>query len=271
MAGIFMTIGLKMNNHAIDYQLKQYACQINAVVPLSDNTYQIDLLAEADASLSYHAGQHLQLELSLEQGAEIQSLSYTIANSRKPDKPKLLQLIIHNSSDFSGKIIKTLDSLCERNECAKVTLPLGKAYLQTALDQPHVLIAAGSGIAKIKCIVEEIISRNPDADVTIYWSNRRVNDFYLLDFFRGIENAYSNIKFTPVLESELSGWSGRSGYIYQVVTEDFDSLQNSQMYLCGSPAMVYGTIDQLKPLGLKEENCYSDVFEYAPRLQESVL
>lgn len=258
-----------MNNHVIGYPLKQYACQVSAIAPLSENTYQVDLLAPDDASLSYHAGQHLQLELNPEQEAGMQSLSYTIANACKPDSPQRLQLIIHKNSEFSGKIIKTLASLHHSKKSARVTLPLGKAYLQTRLDQPHVLVAAGSGIAKIKCIIEEIVNRKPDADVTIYWSNRSVNDFYLLDFFQRLKSRYKTITFIPVLESESAGWVGRSGYLYEVIQQDFASLEHTKMYLCGSPAMVYGTMDQLKNRGLKEQNCYSDVFEYAPRLPQS--
>ncbi len=58
---------------------------------------------------------------------------------------------------------------------------------------------------------------------------------------------------------------GSSGFIYQVIEKDFEDLNDTQTYLCGSPQMVYGTIDKLKTIGLKIENCYSDVFEYAPR------
>lgn len=264
-----MILGLKMNNEVTGYVIKQYSCQISAIAPLSANTYQINLMAPDDACLSYYAGQHLQLELSLENDGSKQSLSYTIANNCRAENSRLLQLVIHNSSEFSGKIINKLAAMSASNASADVTLPMGKAFLQTRLDLPHVLVAAGSGISKIKCIVEEIAERNPGAEVAIYWSNKNADDFYFLDFFQGIENACRNIKFVPVLESKSSGWSGRSGYIYEVVKEDFDSLEHTRMYLCGSPAMVYGTIDQLKVRGLKEQNCYSDVFEYAPRLKAS--
>src|SRR5690606_18542187 len=100
-----------MNNHVMGYPLKQYACQVTAIAPLSENTYQIDLLSPDDASLKYHADQHLQLELNSEQEAGMQSLSYTIANACKPDSPQRLQLIIHKNSEFSRQIIKTLTSL----------------------------------------------------------------------------------------------------------------------------------------------------------------
>ena len=141
---------------------------------------------------------------------------------------------------------------------------MGQAYLQTDLSLTHVLIAAGSGISQVKCLIEDILRQQPDADVEVYWSNRRVDDFFLFDEFQGWLGHNKNLNFTPILESADSEWPGRSGYIYEVIKEDFEDLDGAQVYLCGSPKMVYGTIDKLKAIGLKEGDCYSDVFEYAP-------
>ena len=37
---------------------------------------------------------------------------------------------------------------------------MGKAYLQTDVNLPHLLVAAGSGIAKIKTLTEAILGRS---------------------------------------------------------------------------------------------------------------
>lgn len=51
-------------------------------------------------------------------------------------------------------------------------------------------------------------------------------------------------------ESAATAWSGRSGYLYQVIEEDFEDLNGTQIHLCGSPKMGDGTIDILKSIGL---------------------
>ncbi|WP_428239603.1 NAD(P)H-flavin reductase [Gynuella sp.] len=248
-----------------------YACQVMDVLPLSANTVQVDLQAPTGTTLKYHAGQYLQLELDLNRDGQSQSLFYSIANSFNPLRPCRLQIFIQNSSELTDKILKHLSDLSTKNEPAKVTLPMGRAFLQTNLDLTHFLIAAGSGISKIKCIAEEILKRQPNADVKIYWSNKNKDDFYLLDDFQGWVDEHKHLAFTPILASMASGWSGRSGYIYEVIEKDFENLEGAEFYLCGSPQMVYGTIDKLKDSGLKTENCYSDVFEYAPRDQKMAI
>lgn len=247
------------------------ACQVMEVTPLTKASFQVELQAPAGKALTYHAGQYLQLELDVNSDGQHQALFYSIANGFNPEHPRRLQLFIQNSSELADKIIKRLSELSEHRAQVKVTLPMGRAFLQTDLGLTHLLIAAGSGISKIKCITEEILRQQPDADVNIYWSNKNVDDFYLLDEFEGWVDQNRNLNFTPILESAEADWTGRSGYIYEVINEDFEDLDDAQVYLCGSPKMVYGTIDKLKTSGLKEEDCYSDVFEYAPRDQRIAI
>ena len=242
-----------------------YACHVIAVTSLSANTFQVELQSPDGVILDYHAGQHLQLDLDINSNGKSQSLFYSIANGFDPEQPRRLQLFIQNNSERSDGILKHLTQISANNTPTQVTLPMGHAYLQTDLSLPHIFIAAGSGIAKIRCLTEDILRRQPNADVTVYWSNKKADDFYLLDEFRGWVEESNHVNFTPLLESANEDWQGRSGYLYELIEQDFNNLNHIQMYLCGSPQMVYGTIDKLQTIGLKEDNCYSDAFEYAPR------
>lgn len=242
-----------------------YPCQVVAIQPLSADTFAVELHSKANTALAYHAGQYLQLELDINSDGRRQPLFYSIANRLDASQPQRLQLFIQSAGESSAKVIKHLAAINEQKASIDVTLPMGSAFLQTDLQAAHILIAAGSGISKIKSITEEILARKPDAQVSVYWSNKQVGDFYLLEQFQNWAQQHQNLRFTPILETENDHWQGRTGYIYQVIQQDFECLHDIQCYLCGSPRMVYGTIDTLKPFGLAEENCYSDVFEYAPR------
>lgn len=262
-------MGLYMNKSvtAIDTRGSPvtHSCQVMGVTPLSANTFQVELQSPKGTILNYQAGQYLQLDIDITSNGKLHSPFYSIANGFDPKRPCRLQLFIQNNSKLSKAILKRLDLLSRNNAEVKVTLPMGKAYLQTDLNLTHVLIAAGSGISKIKCLTEEILRQQPHANVNIYWSNKNIDDFYLLDELQDWGNKNDKFNFIPILESANDGWQGRSGYLYELIKKDFANLDNAKIYLCGSPQMVYGTIDKLKATGLKEDNCYSDVFEYAPR------
>ncbi|WP_370980996.1 hypothetical protein [Agaribacterium sp. ZY112] len=248
------------------YTRVTHTCRVVDVMPLNTATVKVEL--QSSLALHYHAGQYLALELDVNGDGKTHSLFYSITNAFNPEQPQRLELFIQNSSEFSEKIITRLLELSQVNAEVTVNLPMGQAYLQTGLDATHVLIAAGSGISKIKCIAEEILKQKPDADISIYWSNKNIGDFYLLELFQAWRSQHDKLRFTPILETDEVAWLGRSGYIYKVIDDDFEQLEATKLYLCGSPQMVYGTIDKLKHLGLQEANCYSDAFEFAPRDQQ---
>ena len=246
-------------------KIKTHACEIANITPLSANTFQIDLKSITNEGLEYQAGHYLKLELDVNKDGKPLSLSYSIADDFTPETPNSLQLFIQNTSDFVDKVLKTLSEKHTHKEHVNIELPFGNSHLQTDLNQPHLLVAAGSGIAKIKALTEAILKQKPETNLTLYWSNRKIEDFYLLDTFETLAEKHKNLTFTPILEAENTNWSGRTGYIFEIIQEDFANLENTKAYLCGSPNMVYGTIDKLEAIGLKEKNCCSDVFEYAPR------
>ena len=247
------------------YETQNTDCEVRNITPLSTNTFQVMLKVLNNKVVSYHAGQYIQLELDVLGTGQKQVLSYSIANRAKNNEAQEIQLFIQNVGEFSQKVLKRLTELRDSRNTVKVLFPKGKAFLQTDLTLKHLLIAAGSGIAKIKCIAEEALSRNPLADIALYWSNKKLEDFYLLHELQSLSKTHPNFRFTSILESEHADWTGRTGYIYRVIEEDLQSLEGIQTYLCGSPLMVYGTLDQLRSCGLTEQQCYSDVFEYAPR------
>lgn len=251
-----------MNKAITEQRVSTHTCTVSSVKPLNQRTFEVELQSLEGVPLSHRAGQYLQFELDVNNDGKCHSLSYTIASRFNPKQPSCLQLIIQKTSEFSVNVVECLIELSKNHGSVDITLAMGKAFLQTDLDLPHVFVAAGSGISKIKCITEEVLQQKPDANINIYWSNRNIDDFFLLSQFHDWTVKFKNFKFTPILEKSISNWTGRSGLIYQVIQEDHLELNEAQTYLCGSPQMVYGTIDML---GLAEENCYSDVFEFAPR------
>ena len=247
-----------------------HRCQVIRVTPLSESTFEVELRA-TDRVLRYQAGHYLQLEIDVHGDGQRHSLSYSIANSFDPSAPERLQLFVQTDSTFARLVLARLRKLSAKAIDLTVRLPMGRAFLQTDLELPHLFVAAGSGISKIKCLGEEILRQATNPKVSIYWSNRNPNEFYLLEQFQNWASRHTNLVFTPIIESINSSWSGRAGYLYEVIRQDSADLSDTRAYLCGSPRMVYGTIDRLQALGLQERHCYSDVFEYAPRDQTRTI
>jgi CDP-4-dehydro-6-deoxyglucose reductase len=252
-------------NHKAEMTL---ACQIPSVSLMADNIYRVELMAPAGKSFDYWPGQYLLLHVEDENG-ELQQLPYSIACAPAEitgKDPRRIELHIAANSAVAETVIRYL----ENTVVVRVTLPQGdcllnRPFLEEHEGQPLIMVAAGSGFSQIKALIEGALAINPEQEIHLYWSNRAAISFYLSELPQQWAHDYNNFHYHPIIEQHADDWNGRAGWIYQVIHEDFDNLSQVQMFACGSPNMVYGTLDQLEKLGLTQANMHSDVFAYAPR------
>tara|TARA_Y100001001_G_scaffold163736_1_gene193614 strand:+ start:1034 stop:2074 length:1041 start_codon:yes stop_codon:yes gene_type:complete len=242
------------------------ACQISAVEALPGNVYRVELLAPAGKKADFWPGQYLLLNVQTKDGEK--KLPYSIASAPGTltgDDARRIELHIAAGSETSDQVIAFLKSA----STVGITLPFGDCLVHPdfldANKEPLLLVAAGTGFSQIKSLVEGILAVEPERELHIYWSNREADGFYLADLPIEWARQYSNLRYHPIIETQSEGWEGRAGWIYQVIHEDFTDLSHVRMFACGSPNMVYGTLDQLEPLGLTIDQMHSDVFAYAPR------
>jgi CDP-4-dehydro-6-deoxyglucose reductase len=243
------------------------ACQVKAVDVLADDVYRITLLAPAGKQPDYWAGQYLMLNLG--EGKQEEQIPYSIANAPGAltgRDPREIELHIAANSDKAREVIQFL----QQAVIVKATLPAGDCvitptFLKNTFGQPLLMVAAGSGFSQIKALIEAVQALEPEREIHLYWSNRAAVGFYLPELPTTWAQANSHFHYHPIIQKHADDWNGRAGWIYEVIHEDFDDLSKVHTFACGSPNMVFGTLDQLEPLGLNESNMRSDVFAYAKR------
>lgn len=255
--------------HAPDYkETRTYACQIDSMQQVGERMWHVELLLPAGKTADFWAGQHLMLEILLPDG-HLEQVPFSIAAapaSIMGGDARKIELYIASATEKAQCIICFL----REAHLVHVTLPIGDCFLnQRFLDnhvgEPLIMIAAGSGFSQVKCLTEAALKLNPRQEVHLYWSNKEATEFYLAELVEQWQQQYPNFRYHLILEDGPEHWHGRRGWIYQVLSEDFASLAHTQVFACGSPNMVYGTLDKLAHLGLSQENMHSDMFTYAPR------
>ena len=252
-----------------DYKAQQtFTFQVQAVTALNHEVYRVGLLAPAGKTADFWPGQYLMLHLRQPDG-EIRQVPYSIASAPGEltgGDRRYLELHIAVNGDTARAVITQL----QNDPLVQLTLPAGDCFISPTFLRQHpqqalVMIASGTGFAQIKSLTEAVLALEPQREIHLYWSNRSSDGFYMPDLPLNWAHQYSNLHYHPILEQHSEGWNGRAGWIYQVVGHDFTDLSNTRVFACGSPNMVYGTLDQLQTLGLTEANMHSDVFAYAPR------
>ena len=223
---------------------------------LSDDVYRIILESAENTVPEYHAGQYLLIHLSDEQ---ISAFSIASAPTRQQTN---LELHIQKLSDKDNSIA-LFDQLQQGQ--IKASVAHGLCHLGHVPDKPLTFVAAGTGFAQMKSMVEHCQNIGHNKKVSLYWGARSPDDFYLANL--PVQWAANGVNYHPVASeaSEEDEWNGRHGFLFEALIADKDQLINSEIYISGSPTMVYSTVDALLENGFEEKNIHSDVFEYAPR------
>ncbi len=236
-------------------------CLVTHCVPVNSSVYRIFLQPGENKGFSFKAGQYLNI-----QQPDGRSNPFSIAST--PDQIDRLELHIDHH-DSTAPIIKLLQD----EGSVKVELPLGDCHLPTPLEfkpgAPIILVAASTGYAQMQSILLKLLNNGVKNPIHLYWGAKHATGFYMMDQLEALLQQHDNFHFTPTVSdaTDECQWQGREGFLHQVIIDDFKDLQAAEVYISGSPLMVYATLDVLVSHGLPEQQAYSDVFHYAPRQQ----
>ncbi len=237
--------------------MKTITCPIDSIDYYNHDTRRIFLSVPDGESVSFNAGQYLQMILPNKK------CPFSIASSPLLEGKFELHVKPTPDSDDSAAVEALLDTAKE----IKIEVPLGNCFVTEAPQNTLILIAASTGITQMKSIIEYLEPGGFKQPVHLYWGVLSDKDLYLSELCESWEKSYENFSFTPVVsEPDTSpDWRGKTGLVLEAVLDDFDSLEDVTVVVSGGPAMVYATLDAFVERGMPEENMSSDIFSYAPR------
>ncbi len=242
--------------------LKTLACQVESVESMNHDVYRVVLRPPAGKRVEFHAGQYLSV---LMDGREPSYFSIASAPTL-PSEPSNRAIELHIQAAEGWESASAVIDFIKKHPVLKVQLPFGKACLDAIPEQPLLLVAAGTGFAQMKSIVEHALAVNPDQKIALYWGGQQADDLYLLQLPQSWQADYPNVAFRAVSgDTEDNEWPGHHEQLYNAVLQDGHDLSVCQIFASGSPGMVYATMDAFLAQGMPAENFHSDVLEYAPR------
>lgn len=232
------------------FRLKEVIAKVEKVKLLNANVYEINLHVDA---VTFIAGQYLMIQLPTGE-----SVPYSIG-SAPYELPKItLYILVTDENSLANQVVQHL----QNNGQVTIKMPGGDCHSESPTFADHskelVLIAGGTGFAQMKSMYEDFIKREPSKKISFYWGVRTPADLFLQEW------AQDKVNVHIVVNEASDSWQGATGWLYEKIIVDHN-LENTVACLSGSPAMVYGTLDQLEEAGLDKKASCSDVFAYAPR------
>lgn len=200
-------------------------------------------------ALSYQAGQYLEI---LYPTGEFQPFS--IANA--PQHDNRIELHIRHLPNDPA----TLDFLhyLQNKQQATIRGPFGSC-VYTKLPKPIIFLAAGTGFAQAKAIIEKTCAINSTTFLHLYWGVKTTADFYLTDALMTWQEKLPHFCYTLVLSQADKHWTGELGYVHEKAVRDYPALSHYQVYASGPLPMVLASLKLMETHGLNRRYFYSDM------------
>ncbi len=239
---------------AKDIIIKTLPCRVARMEKLAADVMRLFLKLPQNERLQYLAGQYIDILLK-----DGRRRSYSLANA--PGQDELLEIHVRHVPGglFSGHVFNAM----QERALLRFEGPLGTFFLRDDSDKPVILMAAGTGFAPMKAIVEQALAGHGRRPLHLYWGARTRADLYLHDLACTWAATHEPIQYTPVLSRPPTGWTGRTGYVQEAVVADFPDLAGREVYASGPPKMITAAKQLLVDHGLPPEAFYYDAFEYA--------
>ncbi len=244
----------------------QRQVRVERLFNISGDIYQVILTAADNTPMQWYAGQYLEVVMPTGYPC-----AYSIASAATDGFSLELHIQCFPGHERAQQVIEHLQQALQQGSEITINIAKGDCYISTCPLQPVVLLAAGTGFAQMKAIIEETFQNGCQQPVHLYWGARTPAGFYMpsLPVYWASEKG---VHYHPVVSeydtSTASDWEGRHGLLYKAVLEDIDQLMDAQFYISGSPEMVYATFDAFVAAGIAETQIHSDVFAYCPRPQK---
>ena len=241
--------------------LKEVACQVESIELNQAHVYQIQLSLPAGKSPDFFPGQYLSINLPTRKDPAYFSIA---------SRPGLRSVELHIQADphleSALEIVQYLQTQQEQSSCVSISLPFGEACLHKEPSKDLILMAAGTGFAQMKSMIEHLQSIDYKHSISLYWAVRKDEDMYLKSMAEAWEQQFSNFHFNPVI-ADIEDRQGVDHHdqMSDAVLKDHLDLANSLVFVSGSPKLVFSAMDALTESGLPEPQFYSDVLAYAKR------
>jgi CDP-4-dehydro-6-deoxyglucose reductase len=229
-------------------KLLQY--HTSSINQLTENHVQL-WIEPIDKKLLYQAGQYLKIRYP-----NGEFFPFSMANAPTADHRIELHIRLANDTNTLQfiKNVKTTGQIT-------ITGPFGHSYFQKNNPLPIILLAAGTGFAPAKAIVEEIIRENAGRKIHLYWGVRELKDFYLASLPEIWKKDYRQFFYTAVISRPNIPLppNVKTGQIIDLVTSDYPDLSDHQVFIFGPEQMVAMALKQFIRHGLTRDQIRSDM------------
>ncbi|MDR0274524.1 MAG: CDP-6-deoxy-delta-3,4-glucoseen reductase [Burkholderiaceae bacterium] len=241
------------------FPVKKMPARVARLERLVPDVMRVLLQLPAGEVMRYHAGQYIEIVLpgGARRGYSMAGAPHTLLAGGAPVVD--LHIRYMPGGKFTGHVFGGM----KEKEILRIEGPYGSFRLQEDSPKPIVLLAAGTGFAPIKAIIEHLQFLGSARPAALYWGGRRPADLYMDAWVKAKLGEMPHLSYVPVISDALpeDGWRGRTGFVHLAVLQDLPDLSGHQVYACGAPVVIDSARrDYVQQAGLPPQEFYADAF-----------
>ncbi|MGH3243435.1 MAG: globin domain-containing protein [Spirillospora sp.] len=251
------------------------------VVAVERRRFDIGVLRiQPDRPIPYQPGQSVAVEVP----SRLRHWRYySMANAPRPDHTVDFHIRLVDGGPVSSVLVRGT----ETGDRVRMGAPVGTLTLDETSGRDVLLIAGSTGLAPLKAILEQISRRGAAPRVHLFFGARTRDGLYDLEHLTKLAGEFPWLTvvpavsdengghgFSPVLQSGSQSWfeSGTAGGEGDVEHGNLSDVvarrgpwTDHDAYVCGPPAMVGHTVEQLSMLGVPRDRIRLETFADAQR------
>jgi CDP-4-dehydro-6-deoxyglucose reductase len=233
-------------------QPQRHSALITDVTPYCHDVMHLSLVLPEAEAFAYRPGQHMNV--FLDDGTHRSFSMASVPNSNQVD--------FHVRRIPGGRFTEGHLAQLQPGDMLDVEIPLGTFRYHEEDYRQLVMVATGTGLSPIKCILESLMDDPDCPPVSLYWGARTEADLYLHDEIREWGSRLYEFNYVPVLSRAGASWQGRRGHVQQAVLQDIADLSEHSLYLCGSPTMISDAKKAFLEKNASVDHIYVDGFNF---------
>jgi NAD(P)H-flavin reductase/hemoglobin-like flavoprotein len=209
------------------------------------------LTVRPEGKLSYLPGQSVALESSLRP-----RVWRYYSPASLPDDNGCFDL--HVRLIDGGSVSTALVQATQVGDGLRLGPPVGRRLTIEGHQHDLVLIAGGTGLAPMKALLAQVAAEGGDRRVHLFWGARYTRELYDMPALHKLAHGNERLQVVPCVSDDTAmGGMVESGTAVDVALRH-GPWTDQEIYVCGSPGMVEGTLTKLEESGTSLSRVHID-------------
>ncbi len=220
----------------------QYKAVVQDLKQLTEDVRELTFKILNPEGWDFKAGQYIQFFCPRDDNPKPIARMYSLCSN--PAEKGMAKIVYNYVGGPGTRFLQAL----QMGQETRFKGPFGHFTLKQGSTRDVVFIATGTGIAPFKSMLEWELANGNKRNFMILWGLRHKADVYYQEEFDALASTYPNFKFYLTLSQEPT-WNGMHGRVTVHIKVLFKSVDNIEVYLCGSDAMIKDITGQFKSIG----------------------